>query len=75
MLSRMDKRRNASRSRWNRKKGTKKWKKVKTKRAKRTIKKLKRKKRYQIQARAYKVVNKKTYYGAWSKVKTSKKIK
>ncbi len=58
-----------------RKKGTKKWKKVKTKRAKRTIKKLKRKKRYQIQARAYKVVNKKTYYGAWSKVKTSKKIK
>lgn len=43
-------------------------KKVKKNKVSYTIKKLKKKK-YFIQVRAYKVVDKKTYYGAWSKVK------
>lgn len=43
-------------------------KKVKKSKVSYVIKKLK-KKRYYIQVRAYKVVNKKTYYGAWSKAK------
>ena len=40
-----------------------------------TIKKLKKGKVYQIKVRAYKKVNGVTYYGAWSKVKTTKKVK
>ncbi|MCI8956502.1 MAG: hypothetical protein HFG29_05845 [Eubacterium sp.] len=43
-------------------------KKIKKNKISYTIKKLKKKK-YFIQVRAYKVVDKKTYYGAWSKVK------
>ncbi len=43
-------------------------KKVKKNKVSFTIKKLKKKK-YFIQVRTYKVVDKKTYYGAWSKVK------
>lgn len=46
-------------------------KKVKKSKVSYTIKKLKLK-RYYIQVRAYKVVAKKTYYGAWSKVKKIK---
>ncbi|MDO4854849.1 MAG: MBG domain-containing protein [Coriobacteriia bacterium] len=37
-----------------------------------TVKKLKKKTKYYVQARAYKVVNGKTYYSGWSKVKTVK---
>jgi hypothetical protein len=44
-----------------------------------TIKKLKKGKAYQVQVRAYKKItsgaSKGTYYGAWSKTKTSKKVK
>ncbi len=46
-------------------------KKIKKNKLSYTIKKLK-KKTYFIQVRAYKVVDKKTYYGAWSKVKKVK---
>lgn len=46
-------------------------KKIKKNKVSYIIKKLKQKK-YFIQVRAYKVVDKKTYYGAWSKVKTVK---
>jgi len=56
-------------------KGTSKWKTVKTKKQKVTIKKLKKGKRYQVKIRAYKKIGKKTYYGAWSKVRTTKKIR
>ena len=38
-----------------------------------TLKKLKAKKKYYIKARAYKVVDKKTYYGKWSARKIIKK--
>ena len=37
-----------------------------------TVKKLKKKTKYYVQARAYKVVNGKTYYSSWSKIKTVK---
>ncbi|MDO4854878.1 MAG: hypothetical protein Q4A43_05685 [Coriobacteriia bacterium] len=37
-----------------------------------TVKKLKKKTKYYVQARTYKVVNGKTYYSGWSKVKTVK---
>ena len=56
-------------------KGTKKWKTLKTAKQTVTIKNLKKGKRYQVQIRAYEKTGGKTYYGAWSKVKTSKKIK
>ena len=56
-------------------KGTSKWKTVTTKTQSATIKKLTTGKQYQIRARAYKKVSGKTYYGAWSKVKTTVKIK
>lgn len=46
-------------------------KKIKKNKASYVIKKLKMKK-YFIQVRAYRVVDKKTYYGAWSKVKKVK---
>lgn len=45
-------------------------KKAKTTKA--TIKKLKSRKKYYIRVRAYKVINKKKYYGKWSKIKTVK---
>ncbi len=56
-------------------KGTKKWKTLKTAEQTVTIKKLKKGKRYQVQMRTYEKTGGKTYYGAWGKVKTSKKIK
>lgn len=40
-----------------------------------TIKKLDKKETYWVKARAYKVVNGSKKYGAWSKVKKSKKSK
>jgi hypothetical protein len=58
-------------------KGTKKWK-TKTVSAKKTtlvIKGLKKGKKYQVQIRSYKTANKANYYSAWSKTKTSKKVK
>ncbi len=48
-----------------------KLKKVKKNKVTYTIRKLKKRK-YFIQVRAYKIVNKKTYYGAWSKTKKVK---
>lgn len=56
-------------------KGAAKWKTTTTKSKTKTIKKLKKGKRYQIKVRAYKSVGGTKYYGAWSKVKTTKKIK
>ena len=57
-------------------KGSSKWKTVNKKKGNKVvIKKLKTGKKYQIRVRAYKTVSGKKYYGAWSKVKTSKKIK
>lgn len=56
-------------------KGKGKWKTVTTKTRTKTIKKLKKGKQYQIRARAYKKVSGKAYYGAWSKVKITKKVK
>lgn len=56
-------------------KGKVKWKTVKTKKQKVTIKKLKKGKRYQVQIRAFSKTGGKTYYGAWSKVRTTKKIR
>ncbi len=56
-------------------KGKAKWKTVKTKKQKVTIKKLKKGKRYQVQIRAFSKTGGKTYYGAWSKVRTTKKIR
>jgi hypothetical protein len=40
-----------------------------------TIKKLTKGKAYQVQVRSYKTVNKVNYYSAWSKIKTSGKVK
>jgi cytoskeletal protein CcmA (bactofilin family) len=56
---------------------TKKWKNkyISAQNAKLTIKKLKKGKKYQFKIRTYKVVNNVKYYSAWSRVKTSKKIK
>ena len=56
-------------------KGVSKWKSVTTTGKINTIKKLKKGKKYQIRVRAYKKVNGTGYYGAWSKVKTTTKVK
>ena len=56
-------------------KGTSSWKTVTTTSKTKTIKSLKTGKKYQIKVRAYKKVNGTTYYGAWSKVATTKKVK
>ena len=56
-------------------KGAAKWKTTTTKNKTKTIKKLKKGKQYQIRVRAYKSVSGSKYYGAWSKVKTTKKVK
>lgn len=56
-------------------KGTSKWKYASTKYQSTTLKSLKRGKYYQVRIRAKKTVSGKAYYGAWSTVKTSKKIK
>ena len=55
--------------------GTYKWKSKKTKKRTLTIKKLTKGRKYQVRIRAFKKVGKKTYYGAWSKIKTTGKIK
>jgi len=56
-------------------KGKSSWKTVTTTGQSKTISKLTKKKAYQVQIRAYKKVSGTTYYGAWSSVKTSGKIK
>lgn len=56
-------------------KGTKKWKTTTTAAQTKTIKKLKKGKKYYVKVRAYKKVSGKTYYGAYSSTKLSKKIK
>lgn len=56
-------------------KGTSKWKYTTTTAQSKTIKKLKSGKAYNVKVRAYKTVNSKKHYGAWSKVYTSGKIK
>ena len=53
-------------------KTSKKWKFVTTSKTSYTKKKLKSKKYYNVKVRAYKIVNGKTYNGAWSKIKTVK---
>ena len=55
--------------------GTSKWKYTTTTKQSKVIKKLKKGKKYQIKARAYKTVSKVKYYGAWSKIRTTKKVK
>lgn len=56
-------------------KGTSNWKTATTTAKTKTIKNLKKGKQYQVKVRAYKSVSGTKYYGAWSKVKTTKKIK
>lgn len=56
-------------------KGKKKWKTKYGTKTKFVIKKLKKGKKYIVRARAIKVTKYKSYYGKWSKKKTSKKIK
>lgn len=56
-------------------KGTKKWKYVSSFKNVRTVKKLKKGRRYQFRVRSYVKVDGQKYYGKWSKVKTSKKVK
>lgn len=56
-------------------KGKSSWKTVKTTLKTKTIKSLKKGKRYQIKVRAFKKVSGITYYGAWSKIKLTDKIK
>lgn len=56
-------------------KGTKKWKTITTSKQTKTLKSLKKGKKYQVRVRAYKKVNKKTYFSKWSSIKTSGKIK
>jgi hypothetical protein len=58
-------------------KSAKKWttKEVSAKSGSITIKKLKKGKTYQVQVRSYKTVARVKYYSAWSKVKTSKKVR
>jgi hypothetical protein len=58
--------------------GAKKWlspKAVSAAKASLTVKKLKKGKRYDTQVRVYKTVKGVKYYSAWSKVKTSAKVK
>ncbi len=56
-------------------KGKSSWKTVNTNLKTKTIKSLKKGKRYQIKVRAFKKVSGVTYYGAWSKIKLTNKIK
>ncbi|MBR2547533.1 MAG: fibronectin type III domain-containing protein [Eubacterium sp.] len=58
-----------------REKGTKKWKNVSSSKNVKTVKKLKKGKSYQFRVRGYVKVDGKKYYGKWSKVKTSRKVK
>lgn len=57
------------------KKGSTKWKYVTTTMKTKTILKLKTGKRYYVKIRAYKKVNGKTYWGAWSATKLSSAVK
>jgi hypothetical protein len=56
-------------------KGTSKYKTVTTTSLTKKLTKLTSKKKYEIKVRAYKTVNKKKYYGEYSSVKTTSKIK
>ena len=56
-------------------KGSSKWKYKTTKSSRATISKLKRGKKYNVKVQAYTKVDGTKYYGAWSKTKTSGKIK
>jgi hypothetical protein len=56
-------------------KGTSKYKTVTTTSLTKKLTKLTSKKQYEIKVRAYKTVNKKKYYGAYSSIKTTSKIK
>lgn len=56
-------------------KGTTTWKYTTTTASYKTIKSLKKGKVYQVRIRAYKTVNKVKYYGNWTSIKTTKKIK
>ena len=56
-------------------KGAKKWNYTTTSKQSKVIKKLKKGKKYQVKVRAYKIVNKVKYTGAWTKIKTTSKIK
>lgn len=58
-----------------RERGSSKWKYTTTTKQNKVIKSLKKKKNYQVKVRAYKTFNKIKYYGAWSKIKTTKMIK
>lgn len=58
-----------------RQKGKTSWHSIKTSKQSYTISKLTKGKKYQVRVRAYKKVNGKTYYGYWSKIKTSGAIK
>lgn len=60
---------------WYKVKGASKWSKTTTTKQSKVIKKLKKGKKYQVKIRAYKKVGSDYYYGAWSAVKTSVKIK
>ena len=55
-------------------KGTKNWKSLKTSKKSVTIKNLRSGKKYQVRVRAFKKASGTTYYGAWSEVKSTKKI-
>ena len=56
-------------------KGTKSWEKAYSKKQSAVIKKLKKGKTYQVRMRAFRKVDRKTYYGAWSRTVSTKKIK
>ena len=56
-------------------KGSKEWKYKTTKSVKLTVKNLKRGKKYDVKARTYKIASGRKHYGAWSKTKTSGRIK
>lgn len=56
-------------------KGKKKWTTVRSSSNKKTIKKLKKGKKYQVRVRGFVKIDGEYCYGAWSKVKTTAKIK
>lgn len=57
------------------KQGTKTWKYITTAKDKKTIPSLKKGKRYYVKVHAYKKIVKKKYYGKWSAILVSNKIK
>ena len=60
---------------WYRVKGSSSWKKKTTTKQTYVIKSLKKGKKYQVKIRAYKKVGSTTYYGAWSAIYISGKVK